>query len=80
MLVSPTQNCGVGGLSQRRGPNTNGFASLWNIGSRLSTCHSMKKQNMLIGLPMLIASHVGETNQKVAKQEFNSYNLLYNSI
>ena len=31
MLVSPTQNSGVGGLSQRQGKR-NFFASQWNIG------------------------------------------------
>ena len=34
MLVSPKRNCGVGGSKPTPGPNSNGFASQWNIGLR----------------------------------------------
>ena len=48
MLVYPTQNCGVGGLSQHKDPNANGFASQWNIGfnvtKQLRVTHSGSKQ------------------------------------
>ena len=40
MLLSPTRNCAVGGSKPTPGPNTNSFASQWNIG--LNVCEKIK--------------------------------------
>ena len=49
MLAFPTRNCGIWGSKPTQGPNTNVFASQWNIGLRIvyaKQIEGLGKQNL----------------------------------